>query len=60
MKLLRCKLCHGEVEIIGNERAIQKKIKCSKCGFTNDEQKSVTEVIVIRKRNKHINGDPER
>lgn len=56
MKLLRCKLCCGEVDIIGNERIIQKKIKCRKCGFTNDEQKLVTEVIVIKKRNKNIDG----
>ena len=54
MKLLKCKLCRGEVDIIGNEKAVQKKIRCRKCGFTNDDdQKSVTEVIVIKKRNKN-------
>ena len=60
MKLLRCKLCRGEVDIIGNEKAIQKKIKCRKCGFTNDDQKSVTEIIVIKKRNRSPNGNIER
>ena len=60
MKLLRCKLCRGEVDIIGNEKAIQKKIKCRKCGFTNDDQKSVTEIIVIKQRNRSPNGNIER
>ncbi len=51
MKLLRCKLCRGEVDIIGNEKSIKKKVKCQKCNFTNDsEQKDYPEVIVIRKR----------
>lgn len=60
MKLLRCKLCRGEVDIIGNEKAVQKNIKCRKCGFTNDDQKLVTEIIVIKKRNKSPNGNIER
>ena len=35
MKILKCKLCMGEVDIVGNERSICTKIKCRKCGFTN-------------------------
>lgn len=51
MKLLKCKLCRGEVDIIGNEKSVNKKIKCRKCGFSNEnDQKSFPEVIVIRKK----------
>ena len=30
MILLKCKLCLGEVDIIGNDRSINKKTKCQK------------------------------
>lgn len=51
MKLLKCKLCSGEVDIIGGEFSINKKIKCSKCGFTNEVLKiKLPEVYVLRKR----------
>jgi hypothetical protein len=50
MKLLKCKLCSGEVDIIGNERSINKKIKCRKCGFSNEIESKFPEVFVIRKR----------
>jgi len=41
----------GEADIVGNERAINKKIKCSKCGFTNEPPENKgPEVIIIRKR----------
>lgn len=52
MKLLKCKLCAGEVEIIGNERAINKKVKCLKCGYsnTNEPERKVTEVVIIKRR----------
>ena len=52
MKLLKCKFCRGEVDIIGSERSVNKKIKCQQCGFTNaneTEQKS-PEIIIVRKR----------
>lgn len=52
MKLLKCKLCSGEVDIVANERSINKKIKCSKCGYTNSAEKEIqTEVFIIRKKN---------
>jgi len=51
MKLLKCKICYGEVDIIGGEFSVHKKIKCNKCGFTNAEQKKEPEVFVVRKRN---------
>jgi hypothetical protein len=52
MKLLKCKYCAGEVEIIGNERAINKKIKCLKCGYTNlgETERKGPEVVIIKKR----------
>lgn len=52
MKLLRCKLCHGEMDIIGNPKAVFKKVKCRKCSYTNavEKEKIEPEVIVIRKR----------
>lgn len=50
MKLLKCKLCSGEVDIIGNYRSIEKKIKCRKCHFTNEKPKNITEIVVIKKK----------
>lgn len=52
MKLLRCKFCRGEIDIVGNEYAINKKVKCNKCGFTNIDvpDKKEPEVMIIRKR----------
>jgi hypothetical protein len=53
MILLKCKICTGEVDIIGNERAINKKIKCRKCGHTSNSTESENkgpEVVIIRKR----------
>lgn len=53
MKLLKCKLCHGEVDIIANYRAVNKTIKCRKCNYTNvsDKEKKSPEVVIIRKKN---------
>lgn len=51
MKLLKCKICLGEVDIIGNDRAINKKTKCRKCGFSTEaEAPKGPEVVIIRKR----------
>ena len=52
MKLLKCKLCRGEVDIINYERSINKHIKCSKCGFSNEKEpeRKGPEVVFIRKR----------
>lgn len=50
MKLLKCLICRGEVDIIGNEHLASKKIRCQDCGFTNQEEKHQPEVIVMRKR----------
>ena len=52
MKLLRCKLCRGEVDIINNDRSINKKVKCRQCGFGNeyDSYAKSPEIVVIRKR----------
>lgn len=51
MRLLKCKLCAGEIDIVGNEHSILKIIKCKYCGFSNnDEKQKYPEVIVIKKR----------
>jgi hypothetical protein len=52
MKLLRCKLCSGEVDIIKSNKAINKKVKCRKCGFSNlnekEKENDVPDVMVIK------------
>lgn len=52
MKLLKCKLCRGEVDITNNDRAVFKKIKCRQCGFTNENEPNSKspEIVIIRKR----------
>lgn len=52
MKLLKCRVCSGDMEIVGNERAINKKVKCLKCGFTNanEQGRKEPEVVVLKKR----------
>jgi hypothetical protein len=53
MKLLRCKLCRGECDIVGGEHAINKKIKCTQCGYSNNNEQDHKgpEVVIIRRRN---------
>lgn len=46
MKLLRCKICDGEMEIIGGFNTIFKIVKCSECGFSNEKK---PEVFIIKK-----------
>jgi hypothetical protein len=50
MKFLKCKICMGELDIVGNDRSVDRKVKCRKCGFTNEAENSGPEVIVFRKR----------
>jgi hypothetical protein len=52
MKLLKCKICMGEVDLVGNDRSVNRKVKCRKCGFTNEavESNKGPEIVVIRKR----------
>lgn len=52
MKLLKCRVCAGEMEIVGNEHAVNKKVKCLKCGYTNsnESERKTPEVIIIKKR----------
>ncbi len=51
MKLLRCIICRGEVDIIDDSTTV-KKIKCKSCGFSNGEVSAnkAPEILVIRKR----------
>lgn len=52
MKLLKCKLCKGEMDIVGGERAVNKKVKCRSCGYSNENETGYKqpEVVIIRKR----------
>lgn len=51
MKLLKCKICMGEVDIVGNDRSVNRKTKCRKCGHTTEpEVKAGPEILIIRKR----------
>jgi len=48
MKILKCCLCDGELEIIGDKYEINKKIKCRDCGFSNDTKQKEPEVFIRR------------
>lgn len=52
MKLLRCKFCRGEMDIVGGERSVNKKVRCRQCGYNNENEpeRKMPEVVVIRKR----------
>ena len=50
MKILKCIICGGEVDIINSDRSSNKKIKCKKCGFSNHAETKEPEIIVLRKR----------
>lgn len=51
MKILKCILCSGEVDIISGDFSVNKKIKCQKCGFDGElKNKQATEVFVIRRK----------
>jgi hypothetical protein len=52
MKLLKCLLCNGEVDIINHERSINKQVKCQKCHYSNDaaQTRKTPEILFIRKK----------
>lgn len=51
MKILRCIICNGEVELVTEDRSTNKKVRCSKCGFTNcTTNVKEPEIFIIRKR----------
>jgi len=53
MKLLRCKFCRGEMDIVSGERSVHKKVKCRNCGYSNEneqQERKGPEVVIIRKR----------
>jgi DNA-directed RNA polymerase subunit RPC12/RpoP len=52
MKLLSCLLCRGEMDIIGSEHSINKKVRCQDCGYSNIDApaKKEPEILVMRKR----------
>lgn len=49
--MFKCLFCKGFLEIIGNLNFIEKKVKCTSCGFSNHEIKQhEPEVFIRRKR----------
>lgn len=50
MKLLVCKFCSGEVDIIEQDHSINKKIKCRDCGLSNVNQDKKEPEIFVKKR----------
>jgi hypothetical protein len=51
MKLLKCKVCRGEVDIVDQDRSIGKKTKCRKCGYAYQPPvEKEPEIVIIRKR----------
>jgi hypothetical protein len=51
MKLLKCLLCDSECDIVGNERGINKKVRCRQCGHNNvDEPTKKAPEVIIRRR----------
>jgi len=44
--------CRGEMDIVGAERSVNKKVKCRNCGYSNENEqpRKMPEVVVIRKR----------
>lgn len=52
MKILKCIICDGEVDILNEDTCSNKKVKCRKCGFTNAniKEKKEPEIFIIRKQ----------
>lgn len=40
----------GEVDLVNNDHSVNRKVKCRKCGFTNENENKGPEIVVIRKR----------
>ena len=45
LTFLKCIICKGEVEIIGNIFGTHKKTRCLSCGHTNESRQADIEVI---------------
>jgi len=56
MKILKCIMCKGEVDIVNSDSSSNNKIKCKKCGFTNIPIKTIKdpEIVVIKKKHTPI------
>lgn len=50
MSIINCLFCKGELEIIGNLKGFEKKVKCKKCNFTNVSIEKEPEVIIVRRK----------
>jgi phage FluMu protein Com len=50
MKILKCKFCKGELDLISNSRNSVIKVKCKKCGFANFKEIKEPEIFTIRRK----------
>lgn len=54
MKIFKCKICSGEIDIMDIEsHTTDKVVKCRRCGFTNSGNKPEVkepEIFIIRKK----------
>jgi len=54
MKLLKCRVCDGEMELNSDERGVVRHARCLKCGYCGEcagsKEKREPEVVVIRRR----------
>ena len=53
MKILKCIICQGEIDIVlDGDRSINKKVRCKKCGFSNSNVKETKEpeIVIIKRR----------
>ena len=52
MKILRCIVCNGEVDVLDGDKSVNKTVKCRCCGFTNSQiyKRKEPEVLIIRRQ----------
>ena len=52
MKFLKCLICQGEIDIIDSSAALDKKVKCRRCGFSNrqENRNPEPEIVIMRRR----------
>jgi DNA-directed RNA polymerase subunit RPC12/RpoP len=50
MKFLKCAICKAEIDLLKDDRSSNKKIRCRKCGHTNENEAKGPEIVIIRRR----------
>lgn len=61
MRILKCRMCCGEMELAPGEHGIVRHARCIECGYSGnvtsaDEEKNEPEVVVIRKKRDYGDG----